>query len=116
MPFNQVTAKRRQSDKSPSPGAIDALRASFAIVLEECRPRVFARTQKDRVGMLQSLFRKGGDMQSAEGNVRAFFAIVVRDSVGAPCRSDVNLNNNEIRLVVQFEFLDMFVLQVDGGV
>ena len=95
MTFYQVTADRRQPGQGPSRGAVDPRGTSFAIVGKEHRPRVFARAQKDRVGVVQGLFRERGDVQPAERNVYAFFSIVIGDRVCPSRGSDVHLNNHQ---------------------
>ena len=52
-------------------------------------------------------------MQPAKCDVRAFLSIVVGNRISPLRRSDVHLNHYQVRLVVQFELLDVLILQLD---
>src|SRR5262245_48262676 len=52
-------------------------------------------------------------MQPSQANVRATAAVMIGDFVRAFRRSDVNLNDDQIRLVVEIERFDMLILQAD---
>ena len=52
-------------------------------------------------------------MQASQANVRATAAVMIGDFVRAFCGSDVYLNDDQVRLVVQIEGFDVFVLQAD---
>ena len=76
------------------------------------RPRVFARPQKDGVGVRGGFFRHRRDMEAAERHVRASTPIVVGQAIRAVRRRDVNLNDDQIGCIIQPELLDVFVLNL----
>jgi hypothetical protein len=68
-------------------------------------------SDKNRVGVRCGFIRQGGDVKAAEKHVRATPAVVVSDLIRAIGVGDVNLNDHQVRLVVQGEPLDVLVVQ-----
>ena len=75
------------------------------------RPGILAGTEEDGVGVLRRLLGQRGDVQAAERDVGALGAVVVGERVGAGGRGDVDLDDHQVRLVVQVEPLHMLVLE-----
>ena len=55
-------------------------------------------------------------MQATQNDVCATLAVVIRQGVGAISGGDVDLDDDQVRFVVQFEGFDVFVLDFDGSV
>jgi hypothetical protein len=113
VPANQVSTDARQSLESSRRGPIDWSRSSGSVVLQECRPHIFTRTHANRVGMLSGLVRQRRDVQPAEHHVRAFLPVMVGYLIGAVRRCDVDLDYDEVRLIVEIEDFNVFILQGD---
>ena len=54
-----------------------------------------------------------GDVQPAQRHVRAFAAIMIGQCIGAIGRRDIHLNHHQIGFVVEAQFLDVLVLNLD---
>ena len=52
-------------------------------------------------------------MQPAECDVRALATVVIGNPIGAIGVGDVDLDHHQVRLIVEVERLDVFVLQRD---
>ena len=91
-------------------GRVEGLRLPAADVGQELRPDVFPRTQEDAVGVSSRLGRERGDVQAPQRHEGAPGAIVVGQVIGPARRGDVDLDDDEIRLVVEIETLDVLVL------
>src|SRR4030095_8343479 len=89
---------------------IDAVRPASPKVRKEPRPRILSRPEKDGVRMRCGLLGQRRYMQTAHYDVRSAPAIVIRDVVRAICRRDVDLNDDEIRRILEVQSLDMFIL------
>jgi len=63
--------------------------------------------------MRRCFFRKGSDVQPTQRYIRAARAVVIGDLVRAVGVGDVDLNDYEIRRIVELEFFDVFILQRD---
>jgi len=81
-----------------------------AEVSEELRKGLFARTEKDRVRVRLGLGRKGCHVQSPERDEAAAGSVEIGQPVRAVGVRDVDLDDDEIRAVVQGQRPDMFVL------
>src|SRR5262245_53184975 len=55
--------------------------------------------------------RQGSDVQPTKRDIRAARAIVIGYLVGAVRVGDVDLDDDEVRLIVEVELFDMFILQ-----
>ena len=93
--------------------AVERLGPAGAEVAQERRPGVLARPAEHAVGVPGGLLRQARRVQPAEADVGALGAVVVGVAVGAPGRGDVGLDDDEVRLVVEAQRLDVLVLQVD---
>ncbi len=113
MALDQVAAGFGQAGQGALPGTVHPARAAGPQVREKSRPGVVTRPEEDGVGMREGFHGKGGDVQSAQGNVRAPLTIVVGQPVGAVGRGDVDLNGHQIGLVVQIQGFDVFILDSD---
>jgi hypothetical protein len=56
------------------------------------------------------LLWQGGDVEPAQGDVHASPAIAVRDLVRAAGGSDIDLDTDHVRLVIEMQPLDVLVL------
>ena len=63
--------------------------------------------------MRSCLVGQRGDVEPPEDHVRATAPIVIRDLVGAICIGDVDLDHDQVRVVVQIQLFDVFVLERD---
>ena len=63
--------------------------------------------------MQHGFIGKRGDMQSAQNDVGAPQAIHVSNCIGTICVGDVHLDHDKVRLIIQFEFLHVLILEVD---
>ncbi|MEJ2348274.1 MAG: hypothetical protein P8Y03_00675 [Anaerolineales bacterium] len=67
----------------------------------------------DRIGVPGGFTRQRGDVQPAQAHVRAFPAVVIGQLVSAGCRSDVDLDDHQVRFIVDIQALDVLVLDRD---
>ena len=82
-------------------------------VAKKPRKGVFAWPDEDRVGVRRGFFGQGGDVQPAQRDVRALASIVIGDAIGAVGVGDVDLDDDQVRVIVQIERLDVLVLERD---
>src|SRR4029078_7241771 len=113
MALDQVAANLRQAVERADFPAIELTGPPRAKVPEEGRPDILARPKENRVGMPGRLFWQRRDMQSAQADVRPPAAVMIGYFVRTFCGCDVNLDDNQIRLIIQIESLHVFVLQSD---
>ena len=52
-------------------------------------------------------------MQPTQGHVRSLLPVMVGQFIGPVGRGDINLNYHQFRLIVQFERLDVLILNSD---
>jgi hypothetical protein len=109
-PLDQIAADGRNLCQRTGLRAIDAVRTTSPKVREESRPRIFAWPQKDGVRVRCRLVGQRRDVQTAHDDVCAAPPIVIGDGVRAVCRRDVDLDDHEIRRILEIQPLDMFIL------
>ena len=68
---------------------------------------------EDGIRVGRCFVRQRCDVKAAEGDVGPTRTIVVRDPVCPICIRDVDLNDHQLRVVVEVELLDVLVLQRD---
>jgi len=113
VPLHEVAANGRQTGERPYDGAILQLGIAAPEVGEEGGPRVLAGADEDRVRVGRRLLRQRGHVQAAEDDISALRAIVVGQPIRAAGGGDVDLDDDEVRLVGEIELLDMLVLHHD---
>ena len=92
---------------------VAALRRAGREVAQELRERVLAGAEEDRVGVWRRFLRQGRDVQPAERDMRALSPVVIGNPICAECVRDVDLDHHQVRLILEIERLDVFVLQGD---
>ena len=107
--LDQVSTDRRYGDQRPLLRDVPGPRPAAAEVVEEPWPGVLSRPEKDAVRVLRRLLGKRGHVQPAERDVAAPGAVEVGDLVGPPSRGYVDLDDDQVRLIVQGQPLDMLV-------
>ncbi len=113
LPPNEVPADRRQLLQGPRGRFVTAQRATGLEIAQEPRERVLAGPQEDRVRVRRGLLRQGRDVEASEHDVGSPRPIVVGDPVGAVGVGDVDLDDDEVRVIVEIEPLDVLVLEDD---
>jgi hypothetical protein len=108
--LDQISAHRGQAFQRP-PGlrTIQALRAASSKLREELRKRLFGRTEQHRVGMWGGFVRQRRHVKPAHRHERAPGPVVVGDAIRAIRVRDVDLNQDEIRLVIKIKLLHVLV-------
>ena len=112
-PLDQVAPDRRKAGQRPKRRLIDALRAAAPEVAQEPRPCVLAGPEEDRVGVRAGLVGQRRHVQPAKRHVGSAGAVVVRDAIGPVRGGDVDLNDDQVRRVIQVERLHVLVLNLD---
>ena len=113
MSLNEISTDGRNPFQSTHRRCVTSLRFTRREVAQEFGERVLARPEEDRVRMRCSFVRQRRDVQAPENNVGPAPAIVVRNLISAVGVCNVDLNNNQIRSILQVELLDVLVLQRD---
>ena len=111
--LDEVAPRRRQPGERPFRGAVQRPGPAGAEVGEKRRPGVLARPAEHAVGVPGGLLRQARRVEAAEADVGAPGAVVVGVAVGAAGRGDVRLDDDQVRLIVEAQRLDVLVLQVD---
>ena len=83
--------------------------AARRIILQEPGKGVLAGANEYRIGVPCGLLRQRRDVKAAEQDVGPSGAIVVCDLVGAVGIGDVDLDDDQVRLIAQVELLNMLV-------
>ena len=63
--------------------------------------------------MAGGLIGKRSHVQSPQHDVSATLPVMIGDSIGAESRCDVDLDDDQVRRIVELQFLDMFVRDRD---
>ena len=113
MALDEIATDRWEPCERADVRLITAFREAATEVVEEARPRVLARAEKDRVRVRGGLPWQRGHMQPAERHVSALLPIVVGDAIRTMRRRDVDLNDDNVGLIVQVQSLDVLVLNLD---
>ena len=113
MTLDQVAADRRDVLERPQARLIAALRRAGGEVAQELREGVLAGSEEDRVGVRRGFLGQRGDVQAAERDVRALAAVVIGNPIRAIGVGDVDLDDDQVRVIVEIERLDVLVLQRD---
>src|SRR4029453_10927745 len=74
---------------------------------------MFSRPEKNRVCVGRSFIRKRRDVQATEHDICSTRTIMVGDPVRTISIGDVNMNNHQVRLIVEVELLNVLILQGD---
>ena len=111
--FDQVAADLWQALQCALGRSVPFLWAAGPVISKKCRPGGLARTEEDAIGVGGGLFGQGGDVQPAQAYIGALAMVMVRQAISAVGVGDVDLDDHQIRLVVQVERLDVLVLQGD---
>src|SRR6266498_4156436 len=101
MTFDEITARQGQIIQSANLRNILLLWTLYLIILEKGRPSIFAGTDENRIRMLFGFVGQRRNMQSTKADVSPFGAVIIGDLICSICRSDVHLNYNQIRFIVQ---------------
>src|SRR5207248_10307991 len=81
--------------------------------LQEPWKSVLSRAEKNRVSMRRSFFRQRRYVQAAQHDERSARAIMIGDRIRAIRVRDVNLNDDQSRIVIKVELLDVLDLKTD---
>src|SRR5215472_198565 len=109
--LDQVAADTREILQSAQPRNVDGRGMASLEVGQKGGPRILAGAKEYAVGMLRGLLWQGGDMQSTQRDVGALGAVVIGKRVGTRSRGDVDLDDDQVRPVVQVQSLHMLVLK-----
>ena len=110
MASNQIPANRRHAlQRAARRGDVAAQRLAGSEVLEELWKRLLAGTEKDRVRVRGGLVRQRGDMQAAQRNEDTLGPIRIGHRIRALRVGDVDLNDDQVRMVVGVYAADVFV-------
>ena len=111
-PLDQIAAHRAARPPACVSSSGRRVRACRAEVGEKARPRVLAGTEKDRVGVRAPLRRAATSRADRQGPRTHRAAVVIGDAIRAAGRRDVDLNDHQIRFVVEPQRLDVLVLDL----
>jgi len=76
-------------------------------------PRIFTRSEEDRIGVKGGLLRERRHMQPTQGDVDPAGPVVIREAIGPLSRCDIDLYGDQIGLIIPIQDLDMLVLNRD---
>src|SRR5262245_48016055 len=113
MALNEITAYRRHVQQRAHLRLITFSGTSRAVIGQKLWPSIFAGTQKNRVGMFSGFIWKRCNVQSSKDNVSSVSSIMIGNSIGTVRGRNVDLNDHEVRCVVDVEPFDMFVRDAD---
>src|SRR5947207_5483546 len=99
--LDQITPNRRKAHQRAHLRPVNSRRFAVAEVFEELRPGVFAGPQKKGVRMKRGFLRQRSHMKTSQAYVRTALAIKIGDLIGTPGGSNVDLNDDEIRHVIE---------------
>src|SRR6185437_14903116 len=77
--FDQIAAYRRYIRDIPLGVSINSPRTPFPKILQKPRPRIFSRSDEDRIRMNLRLIRQTRDMKPAQTYIRTFTAVMIGD-------------------------------------
>jgi hypothetical protein len=109
-PPDQVAPDWRQRLEGPAGRGLIALpRSAGTEILEKRRKDLLPRAEEDRVRMRRCFFGQRRHVKAPEGDEAASRAVGVRDRVGAKGIGDVDLDDDQVRGVLDRQALDVLV-------
>ncbi len=108
--LDQIAPHSRQPVERADPRLITPGGRAASIVVEKLRPGIFAGPEKNRVRMRCGLLGQRRYVQAAEHDISAAFAVMVGQTIRPPRRRDVDLDDDQVRAVLELQPLDMLVL------
>ena len=111
--LDEVTPQRRQAFEGADGRLVPRGRPPRSEVPQEHGPRRLARTEKDGVCVLRRFVGQRRRMKPSEADVDAARPIGVGNRVRTFRRGDVDGHDDEVRVVVQRELLDVLVDELD---
>src|ERR671911_1287223 len=103
MTLEQIAAWKGQVGQGTDFGSVFLLRALLSKVVKERGPGILSRSDEDRVRMQLSLLWQGSDVESSKTDIGTLCPVVVGNLICTIGGCNINLNNHQIRLIVQVQ-------------